>query len=243
MQELHDIFLNCHNSDLVIEKKVDYSQHKLSSEAFSSLYNLLSRNPQLVQAVISYLLVEDSNNSAVEYNHALQKLFIDFLHSALCSLKKARQGEVVDGSDADMHELTADQIYAVISVLTFDVERQAVEIRQFCEELYSACCATEYGLNEDHLLGFMLGKQNQTLISLYSATSIEKSKEKLVAQISPDRGNFILQVLTYRNYCIWFPLLLFKLMVYVGFLSCYLSSPLFPFLLNVNVNSFVECEC
>ncbi|XP_032882801.1 zinc finger FYVE domain-containing protein 26 isoform X3 [Amblyraja radiata] len=189
IKELHDIFLNCHNPDLVIEKKVDYSQHKLSSEAFSSLYNLLSRNPQLVQAVISYLLVEDSNNSAVEYNHALQKLFIDFLHSALCSLKKARQGEVVDGSDVDMHELTADQIYAVISVLTFDVERQAVEIRQLCEELYSACCATEYGLNEDHLLGFMLGKQNQTLISLYSATSIEKSKEKLVAQISPDRDS------------------------------------------------------
>ncbi|XP_051866109.1 zinc finger FYVE domain-containing protein 26 [Pristis pectinata] len=191
IKELHDIFLNCHNPDLVTDlKKMDYSTHKLSSEAFSSLFNLLSRSPQLVQAVVSFLLVENSNSSAVEYNHTLQKLFVDFLHYALCSLKKARQGEAKNGSDMDMHERTTNQIYSIISVLTFDVERRTFEIRQLCEELYNACCATEYGLNEDRLLGCMLGKQNQSLISLYSAVSIEKSKEKLVAHISPERVSF-----------------------------------------------------
>ncbi|XP_072896254.1 zinc finger FYVE domain-containing protein 26 isoform X1 [Hemitrygon akajei] len=190
IKELYDIFLHCHNPDLVIEKKLDYSTLKLSSEAFSSLLNLLSRKPQLVQAVIDYLLVENSNSSTVEYNHTLQKLFVDFLHYALCSLKEARQGEVKNGSDMDTHEQTTNQIYSVISVLTFDVERQTLEIRHLCEELYNACYATEYGLNEDCLLGYMLGKQNQRLISLYSAVSIEKTKEKLVAQISPERVAF-----------------------------------------------------
>ncbi|XP_069773187.1 LOW QUALITY PROTEIN: zinc finger FYVE domain-containing protein 26 [Narcine bancroftii] len=190
IKELHDIFLTCHNPDLVDGKEVDYSIHKLSSEAFTSLCNLLSCNPQVVQTVIDYLLVENINSSAVEFNHTLQKLLVDFLHSALCSLKEARQGEVENGSEVDVHEWATNHIHSVISALTFDVERHTFEIRQLCEELYNACCATEYGLKEDHLLGYMLGKQNQTLISLYSAVSIEKCKEKLVAQITPEIASF-----------------------------------------------------
>ncbi|XP_072341205.1 zinc finger FYVE domain-containing protein 26 isoform X2 [Scyliorhinus torazame] len=187
IKELHDIFLNCHNPDLVIERQEDFSACKLSPEAFSSLWGLLSSSPQLVQAVVAYLLVENSNSSAVEYNHRLQKLLVDFLRDALCSLKEARQGKARNGSAMNVQEWTKNHIYSVVSVLTFDVERQACEIRQLCEELYDACCATEYGLNEERLLGFMLRKSNQTLISLYSTVSIEKAKEKLVAQISPER--------------------------------------------------------
>ncbi|XP_067895528.1 zinc finger FYVE domain-containing protein 26 isoform X2 [Heterodontus francisci] len=187
IKELHDIFLNCHNPDLAIEKQVDVSTCKLSPEAFSSLWNLLSSSPQLVQAVVAYLLVENSNRSAVEYNHRLQKLFVDFLQDALCSLKKARQGKPKNGSITDIHEWTKNQIYRVVSVLTFDAERQDCEIRHLCEELCDACCDVEYGLSEERLLGFMLRKSNQTLISLYSTVSIVKNKEKLVAQISPER--------------------------------------------------------
>uniref|UniRef100_UPI00398EBA34 zinc finger FYVE domain-containing protein 26 isoform X2 n=1 Tax=Pristiophorus japonicus TaxID=55135 RepID=UPI00398EBA34 len=187
IKELHDIFLNCHNPDLM---KVDYSAYKLSPEAFSSLRNLLSSSPQLVQAVVAYLLVENSNSSAVEYNHTLQKLFVDFLRDALCSLREARQGKAKNGSVMDVHERITNQIYSVVSVLTFDAERQACEIRQLCEELYDACRATACGLSEERLLGFMIRKPIQTLISLYSTVSIEKSKEKLVAQISPERVSF-----------------------------------------------------
>ncbi|XP_041069724.1 zinc finger FYVE domain-containing protein 26 isoform X2 [Carcharodon carcharias] len=187
IKELHDMFLNCHNPDLLIEKQEDLSAYKLSPEAFSSLWDLVPSSPQLVQAVVAYLLVENGNNSAVEYNHRLQKLMVDFLRDGLCSLKEARQGKAKTGSAMDMDEWTKNHIYSVVSVLTFDMERQACEIRQLCEELYDACCATEYGLSEERLLGFMLRKSNQTLISLYSTVSIQKNKEKLVAQISPER--------------------------------------------------------
>ncbi|XP_048448885.1 zinc finger FYVE domain-containing protein 26-like isoform X1 [Rhincodon typus] len=187
LKELNDIFFKCHNPDVMIEKQEDISAYTLSPEAFSSLWKLLPRNPQLVKAVVSYLLVESSESSAVEHNHRLQKLFIDFLQDALCTLKEARKGNAKNRSVMDVHELTEKQIYAVVSVLTFDVERQAYETQQLCEELYDACCATEYGLSEEHLLGFMLRKSNQTLINLYSTVSIKKNKEKLVAQISPQR--------------------------------------------------------
>ncbi|XP_072425192.1 zinc finger FYVE domain-containing protein 26 isoform X1 [Chiloscyllium punctatum] len=187
LKELNSIFFKCHNPGMVIEKQEDFSTYTLSPEAFSSLWKLLSSNPQLVKALVSYLVVESTESSAVEHNHRLQKLFIDFLQNALCTLKEARKGNAKNESVMDVYESTKKQIYSLVSVLMFDAEREAYEIQQLCEELYDACCAIEYGLSEEQLLGFMLRKSNQTLINLYSTVSIKKSKEKLIAQISSDR--------------------------------------------------------
>uniref|UniRef100_A0A4W3I277 Zinc finger FYVE domain-containing protein 26 n=1 Tax=Callorhinchus milii TaxID=7868 RepID=A0A4W3I277_CALMI len=183
--ELYGAFLNSHN----LEKKGDCSQ--LSLEALSFLWHLLRSRPRLMQAVVAYLLIENPNSVGVEYNYTLQKQFVDFLRDALCSLKEPEGGSASGG-----REWTVKQIYSVVSVLTFNVEKQLCELRQLCEELYDAVCTVEYGLSEERLLGCMLRNQDQALISLYTTVATDKRKEKFLTQMPTEKGNMTLALFT-----------------------------------------------
>uniref|UniRef100_A0A4W3I267 Zinc finger FYVE domain-containing protein 26 n=1 Tax=Callorhinchus milii TaxID=7868 RepID=A0A4W3I267_CALMI len=174
--KLYGAFLNSHN----LEKKGDCSQ--LSLEALSFLWHLLRSRPRLMQAVVAYLLIENPNSVGVEYNYTLQKQFVDFLRDALCSLKEPEGGSASGG-----REWTVKQIYSVVSVLTFNVEKQLCELRQLCEELYDAVCTVEYGLSEERLLGCMLRNQDQALISLYTTVATDKRKEKFLTQMPTEK--------------------------------------------------------
>eukprot|EP00062_Callorhinchus_milii_P004130 gi/632942170/ref/XP_007886267.1/ PREDICTED: zinc finger FYVE domain-containing protein 26 [Callorhinchus milii] len=176
IKELYGAFLNSHN----LEKKGDCSQ--LSLEALSFLWHLLRSRPRLMQAVVAYLLIENPNSVGVEYNYTLQKQFVDFLRDALCSLKEPEGGSASGG-----REWTVKQIYSVVSVLTFNVEKQLCELRQLCEELYDAVCTVEYGLSEERLLGCMLRNQDQALISLYTTVATDKRKEKFLTQMPTEK--------------------------------------------------------
>ncbi|XP_029454718.1 zinc finger FYVE domain-containing protein 26 isoform X2 [Rhinatrema bivittatum] len=183
LKEFYEAFLYSH-SELVDGRK-DADSYRLSLEASSSLQNIIFLNPRLAQAIVGFLLVEEKQVSGAEYNHSLQKIFIDFLLDALKSLQET-EGDSEFSQEGDARR-TADLIYSVLSVLPVSMEHQCPELRRLCLELFDACWDEESPLSERRLLGCMVRKQNCALISLYGLVSTERMKEKLLGQRTSEK--------------------------------------------------------
>ncbi|XP_047395445.1 zinc finger FYVE domain-containing protein 26 isoform X2 [Sciurus carolinensis] len=152
---------------------------QLSSEAVSILWDLLKQAPRPAQALLELLLGNDDSTSL--YHPLLQKELVDLIQKALQSL----QGPTSGSPEA------VDAIYKALQTLRCPVEPPGLELRVLCEELLEACWTEGSPLREEQLLGCLLHKSGQGLLSLYSQTYAEKVIEKLPratisGKVSPD---------------------------------------------------------
>ncbi|XP_069064972.1 zinc finger FYVE domain-containing protein 26 isoform X1 [Pleurodeles waltl] len=171
IKELYEVFLHSHCES--VEAKKDAISLRLSFQTTNDLQKILSRKPRLAQVLIEFLLSDDTSCSAVEYNNTLQQIYVDFLLASLKSLQKA------EGHQQPTTE-TAHQIYCTLSLMPFDVEHQAGELRYLFKQLVDACIDPRCLLMEEQLLGCLLRKQSRTLINLYENVATERIREMLV---------------------------------------------------------------
>ncbi|KAM5175812.1 zinc finger FYVE domain-containing protein 26 isoform 1-T1 [Callospermophilus lateralis] len=151
----------------------------LSSEAVSVLWDLLRRAPRPAQALLELLLGNDDSTSL--YHSLLQKDLVDLIRKALQSLQ---------GHDSGSPEVV-DAIYRALQTLRCPIDPPGLELRVLCEELLEACWTEGSPLQEERLLGCLLHKSRQGLLSLYSQTYAEKVIEKspratTSGKVSPD---------------------------------------------------------
>ncbi|XP_078518398.1 zinc finger FYVE domain-containing protein 26-like [Lissotriton helveticus] len=178
MKELYEAFL--HSRCESVEAKKDAIALRLSIRTTNDLQKILARKPRLVQDLIEFLLSDDTSSSAVEYNNTLQHIYVDFLLASLKSLQK------VEDSQESSSE-TAHQIYRTLSLMHFNVEHQAGELRYVFKELFDICIDPRCLLKEEHLLGCLLRKQTHALISLYENVATERIREMLVGPKTPEK--------------------------------------------------------
>ncbi|KAM7165062.1 zinc finger FYVE domain-containing protein 26 isoform 6-T6 [Macrochelys suwanniensis] len=174
-----------HESD---RKKRDGRTYRFSVEATSALRKLLLRFPRRAQALLEFLQGEHGTpSSALQHSCSLQNIYIDFLRDSLKSLQRLQRYPKSSG-ELNQSE-TIDAIYAVLSVLHFEVEHQTGELRHLCRELLDACWAEGSPLKEERLLGCILRKQSHALLSLYSSVFTERTREKLLGPKLPGKGS------------------------------------------------------
>ncbi|XP_064421077.1 zinc finger FYVE domain-containing protein 26 isoform X2 [Latimeria chalumnae] len=185
IKELHRAFLHSHGPEGSDERKREHCPEGLDSWVISTLRNLLFQNPQLVRALVGYLLVGSNQGAAAEYNYPLHTLFINFLLDTLHSLKTAKetQGSLSESTPSPHVET----VYSVVSVLHCSAELQMEKLRQLCEELFDACDGEGSPLNEERLMGCMLRKNDHFLVSLYGNVATERRKEKILGQLAAER--------------------------------------------------------
>ncbi|XP_075048567.1 zinc finger FYVE domain-containing protein 26-like [Mixophyes fleayi] len=182
LKELYEAFLFSHHESKENRKKI--SSPHLSPYTVSSLHGVLSQNPLLVQAVIGFLLMNDTQSVILEYNHRLLNITVNFLLDFITSLHENQQTEATNGH---LGSQTVDHIYNILSTMHFNIDLQAIELRQLCEELYKTCW--EKGkLLEDQVQACMLRKQNYGLVGLYGSVTSEKIKSHIIAQRTPGKG-------------------------------------------------------
>ncbi|XP_053553819.1 zinc finger FYVE domain-containing protein 26 [Bombina bombina] len=175
LKEMYEAFLYSHH-----ENRRDGSAPQLSPSTVSCLQCVLSQNPRLVQALIGFLLADSSLSSALEYNHHLLNIYIDFLLVLLTSLQETQQNQ-------ESNEHLAGQIYNVLSTMHFNSELQSTELKHFCNELFQACWSEKSVLKEEQVQTCMLRRQNYTLVSMYGSVASEKLKAEITAQRTPEK--------------------------------------------------------
>ncbi|NXE13059.1 ZFY26 protein, partial [Lophotis ruficrista] len=188
LKELFEAFKCTQNKAITDRKGRDSCSHRFSLDVVSALRNLLLRAPQRAKALLEFFQEEQgTHSSSLQQYCSLQNIFVEFLRDSLKSLQR-RQCNSEISAELDQKELV-DTIYAALSIVTFEVEHQADEIRHLFRELLDVCWAEGSPLREEKLLSCMLKKQSHGLLSLYSSVLIERTREKFLVSKSIQKGS------------------------------------------------------
>uniref|UniRef100_A0A8C3F059 Zinc finger FYVE domain-containing protein 26 n=1 Tax=Corvus moneduloides TaxID=1196302 RepID=A0A8C3F059_CORMO len=176
------------NKHITDSKRRDDCSHKFSLDVVSALRKLLLRAPQRAKGLLEFFQGEQGiPSSSLQQYRSLQNIFVEFLCDSLKSLRRL-QGSSEISAELDQRELV-DTIYAALSIVTFEVEHQADEIKHLFRELLDVCWAEGSPLREEKLLNCMLRKQSHGLLSLYSNVLTERTREKFLLSKSIQKGS------------------------------------------------------
>ncbi|NXM95434.1 ZFY26 protein, partial [Sylvia borin] len=188
LKELFEAFECTQNKHITDSKRRDDCSHKFSLDVVSALRKLLLRAPQRAKALLEFFQGEQgTHSSSPQQYHSLQNIFVEFLCDSLKSLQSLQSSSELS-AELDQRELV-DTIYGVLSVVTFEVEHQADEIKHLFRELLDVCWAEGSPLREEKLLNCMLRKQSHGLLSLYSSVLTERTREKFLLSKSVQKGS------------------------------------------------------
>ncbi|NXE21807.1 ZFY26 protein, partial [Ardeotis kori] len=188
LKELFEAFKCTQNKRITDRKGRDSCSHRFSLDVVSALRNLLLRAPQRAKALLEFFQEEQgTHSSSLQQYCSLQNIFVEFLRDSLKSLQRLQCNSEIS-AELDQRELV-DTIYAALSIVTFEVEHQADEIRHLFRELLDVCWAEGSPLREENLLSCMLKKQSHGLLSLYSSVLIERTREKFLVSKSIQKGS------------------------------------------------------
>ncbi|XP_040188463.1 zinc finger FYVE domain-containing protein 26 isoform X1 [Rana temporaria] len=169
MKELYELFLHRWNDTKACRREI-------SAHTVSSLRENLAQDTELIQALLSFLLVDDGHSMEFEYNCHLLNIPVDFILDLLTSLQEHHQTEA-------LFSQTVNLIYKILNIMCFDLNLQASELKHLCTKLFTASWVKEY-ISEEQVQASILRKQNASLVSLYSSVINEKTKTYVTAQIS-----------------------------------------------------------
>ncbi|NXB72879.1 ZFY26 protein, partial [Donacobius atricapilla] len=188
LKELFEAFECTQNKHITDSKGRDGCSHKFSLDVVSALRKLLLRAPQRAKTLLEFFQGEQGTHSSLSQQYrALQNIFVEFLCDSLKSLQSLQSSSELS-VELDQRELV-DTIYAALSIVTFEVEHQADEIKQLFRELLDVCWAEGSPLREEKLLNCMLRKQSHGLLSLYSSVLTERTREKFSLSKSIQKGS------------------------------------------------------
>ncbi|NXN16356.1 ZFY26 protein, partial [Indicator maculatus] len=188
LRELFEAFECTQNKHITDRKRRDDCSHRFSLDIVSALRKLLLQAPQRAKALLEFFQEEQgTQRSLLQQYCSLQNIFIEFLHDSLKSLQRLQCTSQVS-AELDQRELV-DTIYAALSIVTFDMEQQADEVRHIFRELLDVCWTEGSPLREEKLLNCMLRKQSHGLLSLYSSVLIERTREKFLVSTSIRKGS------------------------------------------------------
>ncbi|NXK59782.1 ZFY26 protein, partial [Sylvietta virens] len=188
LKELFEAFECMQNKHTPDSKRRDDCSHKFSSDVVSALRKLLLRAPQRAKALLEFFQGEQgTHSSSPQQYRSLQNIFVEFLCDSLKSLQSLQSSSELS-AELDQRELV-DTIYAALSIVTFEVEHQADEIKHLFRELLDVCWAEGSPLREEKLLNCMLRKQSHGLLSLYSSVLTERTREKFLLSKSIQKGS------------------------------------------------------
>ncbi|KFV48576.1 Zinc finger FYVE domain-containing protein 26, partial [Tyto alba] len=188
LKELFEAFECTQNKHITDRKRRDDCSHRFSLDVVSALRKLLLRAPQRAKALLEFFQEEQgTSSSSLQRYCSLQNIFVEFLRDSLKSLQRL-QCSSETSAELDQRELI-DTIYAALSIVTFEVEHQADEVRHLFRELLDVCWAEGSPLREEKLLNCMLRKQTHGLLSLYSSVLIERTREKFLVSKSIRKGS------------------------------------------------------
>ncbi|NXJ25008.1 ZFY26 protein, partial [Dicrurus megarhynchus] len=188
LKELFEAFECTQNKHITDSKRRDDCSHKFSLDVVSALRKLLLRAPQRAKALLEFFQGEQGTpSSSLQQYRSLQNIFVEFLCDSLKSLRRLQSSSDIS-AELDQRELV-DTIYAALSIVTFDVEHQADEIKHLFRELLDVCWAEGSPLREEKLLNCMLRKQSHGLLSLYSSVLTERTREKFLLSKSIQKGS------------------------------------------------------
>ncbi|NWT19698.1 ZFY26 protein, partial [Vireo altiloquus] len=188
LKELFEAFECTQNKHITDSKRRDDCSHKFSLDVVSALRKLLLRAPQRAKALLEFFQGEQGTpSSSLQPYRSLQNIFVEFLCDSLKSLQMLQSSSEVS-AELDQRELV-DTIYAALSIVTFEVEHQADEIKHLFRELLDVCWAEGSPLREEKLLNCMLRKQSHGLLSLYSNVLTERTREKFLLSKSIQKGS------------------------------------------------------
>ncbi|NXI57137.1 ZFY26 protein, partial [Chloroceryle aenea] len=187
LKELFEAFECAQNKHVTDRKRRDGCCHKFSLDVVSALRKLLLRAPQRAKALLEFFQEKEGTHSSLPQQYcSLQNIFVEFLRDSLKSLRRLQCSSEIP-AELDQRELV-DTIYSALSIVTFEVEHQADEVRQLFRELLDVCWAEGSPLTEEKLLNCMLRKQSHGLLNLYSSVLIERTKEKILMSKSIQKG-------------------------------------------------------
>ncbi|NXN85528.1 ZFY26 protein, partial [Bombycilla garrulus] len=188
LKELFEAFECTQNKHITDSKRRDDCSHRFSLDVVSALRKLLLRAPQRAKTLLEFFQGEQgAHSSALQQYHSLQNIFLEFLWDSLKSLQRLQSSSELS-AELDQRELV-DTIYAALSIVTFEVEHQADEIKHLFRELLDVCWAEGSPLREEKLLNCMLRKQSHGLLSLYSSVLTERTREKFLLSKSIQKGS------------------------------------------------------
>ncbi|NXU11164.1 ZFY26 protein, partial [Pardalotus punctatus] len=188
LKELFEAFECTQNKHITDSKRGDDCTHKFSLDVVSALRKLLLRAPQRAKSLLEFFQGEQGTHSpSLQQYRSLQNIFVEFLCDSLKSLQRLQRNSEIS-AELDQRELV-DTIYAALSIVTFDVEHQADEIKHLFRELLDVCWAEGSPLREEKLLNCMLRKQSHGLLSLYSSVLTERTREKFLLSKSIQKGS------------------------------------------------------
>ncbi|XP_032918394.1 zinc finger FYVE domain-containing protein 26 isoform X2 [Catharus ustulatus] len=188
LKELFEAFECMQNKHITESKRREDCSHKFSLDVVSALRKLLLRAPQRAKALLEFFQGEQgTHSSSLQQYRSLQNIFVEFLCDSLKSLQRLQSGPELS-AELDQRELV-DTIYAALSIVTFEVEHQADEIKHLFRELLDVCWAEGSPLREEKLLNCMLRKQSHGLLSLYSSVLTERTREKFLLSKSIHKGS------------------------------------------------------
>ncbi|KAI1237821.1 hypothetical protein IHE44_0013908, partial [Lamprotornis superbus] len=188
LKELFEAFECTQNKHITDSKRRDDCSHKFSLDVVSALRKLLLRAPQRARALLEFFQGEQgTHSSSLQQYRSLQNIFVEFLCDSLKSLQRLQSGSELS-VELDQRELV-DTIYAALSIVSFEVEHQADEIKHLFRELLDVCWAEGSPLREEKLLNCMLRKQSHCLLSLYSSVLTERTREKFLLSKSIQKGS------------------------------------------------------
>ncbi|NXG19368.1 ZFY26 protein, partial [Grallaria varia] len=188
LKELFEAFECAQNQHIIDSTRRDDCSHKFSLDVVSALRKLLLQAPQRAKVLLEFFQKEQgTRNSSLQQYRSLQNIFVEFLCDSLKSLQRLQCSSEIS-AELDQRELV-DTIYAALSIVTFDVEHQADEVRHLLKELLDVCWAEGSPLREEKLLSCMLRKQSHGLLCLYSSVLTERTREKLLLSKSTREGS------------------------------------------------------
>ncbi|XP_058715041.1 zinc finger FYVE domain-containing protein 26 isoform X8 [Poecile atricapillus] len=188
LKELFEAFECVQNKHITDSQRRDDCSHKFSLDVVSALRKLLLRAPQRAKALLEFFQGEQGphSSSLLQYR-SLQNIFVEFLCDSLKSLQRLQSSPELS-AELNQRELV-DTIYAALSIVTFEVEHQADEMKQLFRELLDVCWAEGSPLREEKLLNCMLRKQSHGLLSLYSSVLTERTREKFLLSKAIQKGS------------------------------------------------------
>ncbi|NXS95825.1 ZFY26 protein, partial [Jacana jacana] len=188
LKELFEAFECIENKHITDSKRRDGSSDRFSWDVVSALRKLLLRAPQRAKALLEFFQEEGgTRSSSLRQYCSLQNIFVEFLRDSLKSLQRLQCCSETS-AEVDQRELV-DTIYAALSIVTFEVEHQADEVRHLFRELLDVCWAEGSPLKEEKLLSCMLRKQSHGLLSLYTSVLVERVREKFLVSKSIRKGS------------------------------------------------------
>ncbi|NWH59484.1 ZFY26 protein, partial [Geococcyx californianus] len=188
LKELFEAFESTQNKHVTDRKRRDGCSYRFSLDVVSALRKLLLRAPERARTLLEFFQAEQGAHSSLPQQYcSLQNIFVEFLRDSLKSLQQLLCSSEVS-TELDQKELV-DTIYAALSIVTFEMEHQADEVRQLFRELLVVCWAEGSPLREEKLLSCMLRKQSHGLLRLYSSVLIERTREKFLMSKSVQKGS------------------------------------------------------